>query len=256
MGAISATTATDGDLVVRTNVELSKSLWQACAAFGIPFIYASSAAVYGDGGQGFSDSHDIGVLRALRPMNLYGWSKWLFDAWVLRSLARGEKAPPYWSGLRFFNVYGPNEYHKGSMQSLVSKIIAGHRQRQSLKLFKSHRDGIADGEQKRDFIHVDDVVAIMLWLHAREKTGGILNAGTGIARSFLDLATATMLAAGERPDIAFVDMPEEIRETYQYYTCADVTRLRQLGYAAPFMTLEAGVSAYVRDYLLQNDPFR
>jgi ADP-L-glycero-D-manno-heptose 6-epimerase len=256
MGAISATTATDGDLVVRTNFELSKSLWQACAAHGIPFIYASSAAVYGDGGRGFADSNDIAALRGLRPMNLYGWSKWLFDAWVLRSLARGEPAPPYWAGLRFFNVFGPNEYHKGSMQSLVPKLIADHRKGVRPRLFKSHRSGIGDGEQARDFICVDDVVSVMLWLHARERTGGILNLGTGTARTFRDLATAAIRAAGREPDIEYIDMPAELRNAYQYYTCADMTRLRQLGYEKPFTPLEDGVSAYVRDFLLQDDPFR
>ncbi len=255
MGAISSTTATDGDLVVRTNVELSMALWRACARFGIPFIYASSAATYGDGAQGFLDSNDIETLRALRPLNLYGWSKWLFDSWVLRSVARGDAAPPAWAGLRFFNVFGPNEYHKGSMQSLVSKIIAGHKPGQPVVLFKSHRDGIAHGDQRRDFIYVDDVVSVMLWLKETGKTAGILNLGTGVARSFHDLAVAAVRAAGEEPKIEYVDMPESIRGAYQYYTCADMTRLRRLGYNQDFTDLETGVHAYVSDYLLHEDPY-
>jgi len=255
MGAISSTTATDGDLVVRTNVELSMALWRACARFGIPFIYASSAATYGDGAQGFLDSNDIETLRALRPLNLYGWSKWLFDSWVLRSVARGDAAPPAWAGLRFFNVFGPNEYHKGSMQSLVSKIIAGHKPGQPVVLFKSHRDGIAHGDQRRDFIYVDDVVSVMLWLKETGKTAGILNLGTGVARSFHDLAVAAVRAAGEEPKIEYVDMPESIRGAYQYYTCADMTRLRRLGYNQDFTDLETGVHAYVSGYLLHEDPY-
>jgi len=256
MGAISSTTATDGDLVVRTNVDLSMALWRACARFGIPFIYASSAATYGDGAQGFLDSNDIDTLRALRPLNLYGWSKWLFDSWVLRSVARGDAAPPAWAGLRFFNVFGPNEYHKGSMQSLVSKIIAGHKPGQPVVLFKSHRDGIAHGDQRRDFIYVDDVVSVMLWLKESGKTAGILNLGTGVARSFHDLAVAAVRATGEEPKIDYVDMPESIRSAYQYYTCADMTRLRRLGYNQDFTDLETGVHTYVTSYLLHEDPYR
>jgi len=256
MGAISATTATDGDLVVRTNFDLSVALWQAAARHRIPFIYASSAAVYGDGALGFEERNDIDSLRLLRPLNLYGWSKWLFDVWVLRSVADGDRAPPVWAGVRFFNVFGPNEYHKGSMQSLVSKIIANHRLGRPLQLFKSHRAGIADGDQRRDFIHVDDVVSVMLWLRQRDRPAGILNLGTGVARSFADLATATIRGAGQEPVIDYVDMPEQIRDAYQYYTCADMTRLRNCGYDGAFADLETSVASYVKTYLLRDDPYR
>jgi ADP-L-glycero-D-manno-heptose 6-epimerase len=256
MGAISSTTATDGDLMVSNNFHFSRALWQACARFQIPLIYASSAATYGNGDSSFDDDNSIEHLATLRPLNLYGWSKWLFDSWVIKAIARGEPAPPSWAGLRFFNVYGPNEYHKGAMQSLVSKIIAGHTPGAPVSLFKSYRDGIAHGQQMRDFIHVDDVVAVMLWLRRRNQAAGILNLGTGTARSFHDLATSAIEAAGETPDIRYIEMPEAIRPAYQYYTQADMRRLRDCGYDRPFIPLEAGVRTYVQDYLLAEDPYR
>jgi ADP-L-glycero-D-manno-heptose 6-epimerase len=256
MGAISSTTATDGDLVLSTNFAFSVSLWRACARHRLAFIYASSASTYGDGAEGFDDSNTLSDLRALRPLNLYGWSKWLFDGWVLKSADRGEAAPPVWAGLRFFNVYGPNEYHKGAMQSLVAKIVTGHRPGEPVQLFRSHREGFADGEQLRDFIHVDDVVAVMLWLATLGTPSGILNLGTGIPRSFHDLAATAIRACGEEPQIEFIDMPESIREQYQYYTCADMSRLRALGYNQPFTGLEAGVTGYVQTYLRAADPYR
>ena len=256
MGAISSTTATDGDAVVQTNFALSASLWRACAAHGIGFIYASSAATYGAGERGFGDDNDLASMRRLRPLNLYGWSKWLFDCWVMHALGRGDPAPPAWAGLRFFNVYGPNEYHKGAMQSLVAKIIDGHRPGQPVKLFKSYRQDIADGQQSRDFLHVDDAVAVMMWLKGLPSPAGVLNIGTGTARPFADLASAAVRAAGEEPVIEFVDMPEEIQANYQYYTCADMRRLRALGYAEDFTPLEEGVRRYVQAYLLGGDRFR
>jgi ADP-L-glycero-D-manno-heptose 6-epimerase len=256
MGAISATTATDGDLVVRTNFTFSRALWRACASHGVPFIYASSAATYGNGEHGFGDDNSLDRMRALRPLNLYGWSKWLFDCWVINTITRGEPAPPFWAGLRFFNVFGPNEYHKGAMQSLVSKIIAAHRPGAPVKLFKSYREGVTHGQQSRDFISVDDVVAVMLWLRTLGRPTGILNLGTGVARSFQDLAVAAIRAAGDEPRIEYVDMPESIRPAYQYYTCADMSRVRALGYNASFTPLESAVSHYVTQYLLAADPYR
>jgi ADP-L-glycero-D-manno-heptose 6-epimerase len=256
MGAISDTTASDGDLVVQTNFAFSVALWQACAAHGISFIYASSAATYGNGEAGFDDTNTLDHLRTLKPMNLYGWSKWLFDSWVLKAVDRQEPEPPMWAGLRFFNVFGPNEYHKGAMQSLVSKIVSGHKPGQSVTLFKSHREGISHGQQLRDFVYVDDVVAVMLWLWERGKTAGILNLGTGTARSFYDLAAAAIRACGEEPQIDYVDMPESIRSAYQYYTCANMGRLHALGYNQPFTPLEQAVGEYVVRYLRADDPFR
>ena len=254
LGAISETTATDADLVVQRNFKFSVMLWNACARHKIALIYASSAATYGDGEQGFEDSNELEQIKKLRPLNLYGWSKWLFDCWVLDTHLH--RAPPVWAGLRFFNVYGPNEYHKGAMQSLVSKIVAAHVPGGSVKLFKSYKEGFADGEQLRDFIHVDDVVAVMLWLAGRDMPGGILNVGTGTARSFADLAKAAVLACDDVPHIEFVEMPDSIRPAYQYYTQADMRRLRALGYNAPFRTLEDGVTSYVRDYLRGPDKYR
>ncbi len=254
LGAISETTATDGDLILERNFHFSKMLWEACAELGIPFIYASSAATYGDGEQGFTDSNALADCASLRPLNLYGWSKWLFDCWVLE---HGIKAAPLvWAGLRFFNVYGPNEYHKGAMQSLVSKIVAAHQPGQPVKLFKSHKDGFADGKQLRDFVYVDDVVHVMLWLGAHNRPGGIVNVGTGSARSFADLARAAVRACGDEPKLEFIDMPPSIRPAYQYYTCADMNRLRGLGYNRDFTSLEAGVTEYVQSYLLAADRFR
>ena len=254
LGAISETTAVDGDLVVQQNFRTSVDLWKACARHGIPFIFASSAATYGDGDLGFEDSNDLDAISKLRPLNLYGWSKWLFDCWVLRHGVKA--APKVWAGLRFFNVYGPNEYHKGAMQSLVSKIVAAHRPGEAVKLFKSYKDGFADGEQLRDFIWVDGVVSVMLWLGARSEPGGILNVGTGTARSFADLARAAVLACDDTPRIEFIEMPESIRPAYQYYTCADMRRLRALGYNHGFTSLEDGVTRYVRDYLRAADKYR
>jgi ADP-L-glycero-D-manno-heptose 6-epimerase len=254
LGAISETTASDADLIVQRNFKFSVMLWNACTRHGITFIYASSAATYGDGALGFEDSNEPDEISKLRPLNLYGWSKWLFDCWVLDNHAH--KAPPVWAGLRFFNVYGPNEYHKGAMQSLVSKIVAAHTPGGTVKLFKSYKDGFADGEQLRDFIHVDDVVSVMLWLAALGRPGGILNVGTGTARSFADLAKTAVLACGDTPVIEFVDMPESIRPAYQYYTCADMRRLRALGYNQDFRTLEDGVTSYVQDFLRAADKYR
>jgi ADP-L-glycero-D-manno-heptose 6-epimerase len=256
MGAISDTTASDGDLVVRTNFALSVELWRAGARHGIPLIYASSAAAYGNGEAGFDDVDTLEHMKRLRPLNLYGWSKWLFDCWVLKGVARRDPAPPAWAGLRFFNVFGPNEYHKGAMRSLVCKIAETYRPGEPVRLFRSHREGIADGEQKRDFIAVDDVVAVMLWLRSRTEPAGILNVGTGRARSFLDLAAATVRAHGEAPEIEFFDMPETMRGAYQYYTCAEIGRLRALGYNKDFTPLETAVTAYVREYLTAPDPYR
>lgn len=256
LGAISATTATDGDLVLKRNFDCSVAWWRFCARHGIPLIYASSAAVYGDGAYGFIDANDQEAHRRLRPMNLYGWSKWLFDGWVLASAGRGEPAPPVWAGLRFFNVYGPNEYHKGAMQSLVAKIVTGHVPGQPVRLFKSHKEGFADGMQLRDFIHVDDVVAVMLWARGAGRPVGLLNVGTGAARSFLDLATSAIRACDEEPVIEYIDMPEQIRPAYQYFTQAYTARLRGLGYNADFIALEDGVSRYVRGFLLADDRFR
>lgn len=256
MGAISATTATDGDVVAATNLALPLRLWAACAAQGVSFIYASSAATYGDGSLGFEDDMRPAALAALRPLNLYGWSKLAFDRRVADMLARGLPAPPQWAGLRFFNVYGPNEYHKGRMASVLFHKFHEVQGGAPARLFRSDRAGIADGAQQRDFVHVDDCVAVMLWLLDNPQVSGLFNLGSGRARSFLELVQAMFAAMGEAPRVEFVDMPADLRGKYQYFTEAPLERLREAGFTAPMTTLEDGVGRYVRDFLLRDDPHR
>jgi ADP-L-glycero-D-manno-heptose 6-epimerase len=256
MGAISATTATDGDLVFDTNFRQSVRLLDWCAATGTPFIYASSAATYGDGAQGFVDFQSVGELRALRPMNLYGWSKHQFDLTVATRLARGERMPPQWAGLKFFNAFGPNEYHKGAMMSVLTKMFNDIRAGRPVRLFKSHREAIADGDQRRDFIWVEDCARVVQWLMANQAVSGLFNVGTGRARSFHDFILAAYAALGTKPNIEFVPMPEEIRGTYQYFTEADPAKLRAAGYDGGFTPLEDAVTAYVTRYLTAADRYR
>jgi ADP-L-glycero-D-manno-heptose 6-epimerase len=256
LGAISETTATDGDLVIETNFRLSMRLFDWCTAHATPFIYASSAATYGDGAQGFSDDPSISALKMLRPMNLYGWSKHLFDMAVAERVARAEKLPPQWAGLKFFNVFGPNEYHKGAMMSVLARRFDDVRGGRPVQLFKSHREGIADGDQQRDFIYVDDAVRVMMWLLATPSVSGIFNVGTGKARSFKDLMLSAYTALGAAPNIQFIDMPESIRGSYQYFTQSDVDRLRRAGYNGGFTALEDAVDAYVKGFLDSADRFR
>jgi ADP-L-glycero-D-manno-heptose 6-epimerase len=256
MGAISDTTATDGDLVMENNFRLSLRLLDWCTQTQTPFIYASSAATYGEGEQGFTDDWSLSALRQLRPMNLYGWSKHLFDLALVDRVVKKQKLPPHWAGLKFFNVYGPNEYHKGAMASVLSKVFAGAKAGQPVKLFKSHRDGIGDGEQRRDFIYIDDVVAVVRWLIDTPKVNGIFNVGTGKAESFRDMIAAMFTALGRPPNIDYVDMPEAIRGQYQYFTKAHVENLRRAGCNAGFTPLEKAVGQYVTGYLDQADKYR
>lgn len=256
LGAISETTATDGDLVIETNFRFSMRLLDWCTANAVPLIYASSAATYGDGAEGFDDDASLPALKKLRPMNLYGWSKQLFDLVVAERVARAEKLPPQWAGLKFFNVFGPNEYHKGTMMSVLARRFDDVKAGRVVQLFKSHRDGIADGDQRRDFIYVDDVVRVILWLLATPAVSGLFNVGTGKARSFRELMLAAYAALGTRPNIDYVDMPEQIRGSYQYFTESKVDRLHRAGYNGGFTTLEDAVKAYVGDYLDRPDRFR
>jgi ADP-L-glycero-D-manno-heptose 6-epimerase len=256
MGAISSTTEADVDLLMENNFGLSLRLFEWCAASRTPFIYASSAATYGDGSAGFADDWSSAGLARLKPLNPYGFSKHLFDQAVIERVARKDKVPPQWAGLKFFNVFGPNEYHKGDMMSLVAKRFDDAKAGAPIRLFKSHRAGIADGEQKRDFIYVDDAVAVVRWLIETPGVSGIFNVGTGRARSFRDLMTAMFAALGMAPNIAYVDMPEAIRHSYQYFTQADMGNLRRAGFAAEFLTLEQGVKTYVSRYLDRADRFR
>jgi ADP-L-glycero-D-manno-heptose 6-epimerase len=255
-GAISSTTATDADVVIETNFRLSLRLLEWCAATRTPFIYASSAATYGDGEAGFSDDCSLAALKRLKPMNLYGWSKHLFDLAVVERAARKDKLPPQWVGLKFFNVFGPNEYHKGEMMSLVAKRFPEAGAGRPVRLFKSYRTGIGDGEQKRDFIYVDDAVSVVHWLLETPSVSGIFNVGTGKARSFHDLITAMFAALGREPIIEYIDMPESIRGSYQYFTQAEMENLRRAGFNAAFGTLEQGVTRYVKSYLDRPERYR
>ena len=254
LGAISATTFTDADEIIAKNLNYSIALWRWCAAAKRPLIYASSAATYGDGTAGFDDAGGIDAFKRLRPMNLYGWSKHAFDLWALRQAVAGA-APPHWAGLKFFNVFGPNEYHKGDMMSLVAKNYRKVAAGETIRLFKSHRPDYRDGEQRRDFVYAKDCVAAMLWLWRQGRDSGIYNIGSGEARSFLDLMNALGTACGRAPNIEFVDIPPEIRPNYQYFTEATLTRLRQAGYNAPFTPLEAAVTDLVTHHLAQSDPY-
>ena len=256
MGAISATTETDGDLVMRTNFCLSLKLLDWCTKTRTPFIYASSAATYGDGAEGFADDASSEGLAQLRPMNLYGWSKHLFDQTLAARAAKQTKLPPQWAGLKFFNVFGPNEYHKGEMMSLIAKRFDEAKAGHPVRLFKSHRDGVADGDQRRDFIYVEDAVAVVRWLLDTPQVSGIFNVGTGVARSFRDMIVAMFATLGRAPNIEYVDMPPSIRNSYQYFTQASVDRLRQAGYNAGFMPLEGAVKRYVGGFLDQPDRYR
>ena len=255
MGADSSTTATDGDHVVATNFRLSTRLWDWCASTGTPFVYASSAATYGDGALGFDDDGAPEALARLRPLNLYGWSKHLFDRWAVARAAEGH-APPQWAGLKFFNVFGPNEGHKGDMRSLVAKTARRVAAGDAIPLFRSHRDGIADGEQRRDFVSVKDCGAAVLWLLDHPEVSGLFNLGTGRARSFNALIRAVGAALDVDARVVYVDMPEAIRGQYQYFTEGRMERLRAAGFARPFASLESAVADYVCNHLMAADEYR
>ena len=255
MGANSSTTAIDGDAILLSNFRTSKTLWEWCARTRTPLIYASSAATYGDGALGFKDDQSLEALDDLRPLNLYGWSKHAFDKWAVAQ-SEAKNAPPQWCGLKFFNVYGPNESHKGDMRSLVSKNTPPIAQGQVIKLFKSHRSDFRDGQQLRDFVYVKDCTRVMLWLATQPKISGLFNLGTGQARSFVDLVNAIGTALAQPVDVEFVDMPESIRANYQYFTQADMGKLASVGYTEPFFSLEAGVTDYVQKYLVRPDIYR
>ena len=256
MGAISTTTETDADLIIRSNFTLTQQLWRICTEAQIPFIYASSAATYGDGALGFDDDETLPHLNSLRPLNPYGWSKALFDRWAAREQEAGRPTPPQHVGLKFFNVYGPNEYHKGGQKSVVAHIFPDVKADRAVRLFKSYRPDYADGWQLRDFVWVGDVVNVILWMLEHREVSGLFNVGTGEARSFHDLAAATWAALGKEPQIVYVDMPETLRDKYQYFTQANLSKLRAVGYTAPMTSLEDGVRQYVQGYLNCDDMYR
>jgi len=246
IGARTDTTETDVELFNRLNLDYTKSIWNICTEFGLPLVYASSAATYGLGEQGYDD--DESKIPKLKPLNPYGDSKNDFDIWALKQ----EKKPYFWAGLKFFNVYGPNEYHKGRMASVIFHTFNQIKKTGAMKLFQSHNPDFKDGEQMRDFVYIKDVVNVLYFLMHHRKDSGIYNLGTGKARTFLDLATQTFHAMNSPVSISFVPTPEDIREKYQYFTEASMAKLRSIGYSLDFYSLEAGVEDYVKNYLLPN----
>jgi len=256
LGASSSTTETDADFIIASNFTLSQFLWDWCAAHGVRLIYASSAATYGDGAAGFDDDASPIALARLKPLNPYGWSKHLFDRRVARLVSTGGPLPPQWAGLKFFNVYGPNEYHKAGQMSVVAQIFPRAAKGETCTLFRSHRPDVPDGGQRRDFVYVRDCVDEMLWLYDHPAVSGLFNAGTGQARSFADLAAAVYRALGKAPRIQYIDTPVAIRDKYQYFTEARMERAKAAGYANRPTSLEDGVRDYVQTYLAAADRYR
>ena len=244
LGARTDTTTSDKALLQRLNTNYTKALWKRCGQYQIPFVYASSAATYGKGENGYED--DEAIIPKLKPLNLYGVSKNEFDKWALQQ----KEKPFFWAGLKFFNVYGPNEYHKGRMASVIWHTFNQLQATGKMKLFRSHHPNFEDGKQKRDFIYVKDVVKVCYFLMHHRKHSGIYNLGTGQARTFLDLTRAVFKALKKEEYIEFIDIPKDIREQYQYFTEAKMDKLRNIGYEKSFTALEEGVGEYVKDYLL------
>ena len=257
MGAISTTTEKDVDLIVRSNIRLTWDLWEFCRDFGKRFIFASSAATYGAGENGFEDDASPEYLNRLRPLNPYGWSKAFIDRKIADIVAAGGngKMPCQFTGLKFFNVYGPNEYHKGGQKSVVAHIFPRVQNDETVQLFKSYKPEYENGGQLRDFVWVADIVSVILWLLEHPHVSGLFNIGSGEARSFADLARAVWKAMNKMPKIEYIDMPEGLRQQYQYYTQANIKKLREAGYTNPMTALEDGIEIYVRDFLNQDDRY-
>ncbi|MAX78815.1 MAG: ADP-glyceromanno-heptose 6-epimerase [Crocinitomicaceae bacterium] len=245
IGARTDTTEFDQSIFDELNLNYTKKLWNQCVEYGLPLVYASSAATYGLGEHGYEDNHEI--VDKLKPLNPYGDSKNDFDKWALKQ----EKQPFFWAGLKFFNVYGPNEYHKGRMASVIWHTFNQINATGGMKLFQSHNPEYKDGEQMRDFVFVKDVVEVMCFLMKHRKDSGLYNLGSGKARTFLDLATLTFKAMGKEPNISFIPTPEDIRDKYQYFTEANMAKLKNIGYSKPFHSLEEGVTDYVKNYLME-----
>lgn len=243
LGARTDTIGQDPEIYQQLNLIYSQRLWNICSEIQVPLLYASSAATYGNGELGFSDSHRN--IANLRPLNLYGWSKHDFDVWALKQT----RTPSFWAGLKFFNVYGPNEYHKGRMASVVLHTFQTINQTGAMKLFRSHHKDYKDGEQSRDFIYVDDIAEVMMYFMENRVKSGIYNVGTGKARSFFDLASSVFHSMKMNPEISFIDTPVDLRGRYQYFTEAEIQKLRNVGYVKPFTELEEGVDRYVGEYL-------
>lgn len=246
LGARTDTTEFNKAVFDELNVRSSQQVWERCAQYAIPLVYASSAATYGDGSLGYGDTDD-GLPFRLKPLNPYGESKNDFDKWALQQAAK----PFFWAGLKFFNVYGPNEYHKGRMASVVFHAFRQIQSTGSMKLFRSHRPDYADGGQLRDFVYVKDVCEVCIFLMEQRKHSGLYNLGSGTARTFLDLARNVFKAMGKPEQIAFIDTPADIRDKYQYFTEAEMGKLRSIGYNKPFHTLEEGIADYVNGYLVK-----
>ena len=255
LGAVSSTLESDADLVVETNLTLSQQIWLTCTEQGVPLVYASSAATYGDGAEGFDDDGSVEALAALGPLNVYGWSKHLFDRWVARELIEGRPHPPQWAGLKFFNVYGPNEYHKGPMRSVVAKAYPTAATGKPVTLFRSANPDYPHGGQMRDFVYVRDCVDVMVWLRDHPNVNGLFNVGTGWARTWMELVSTLYTSVGRDLTVAWKDPPAELRGRYQYFTQAQMGRLRAAGYDRPFTSVEDGVKDYVERYLATDDPF-
>lgn len=243
IGARTDTAEFDKNVFDKLNLNYTKSIWQICARKNIPLVYASSAATYGLGEHGYDDRHDI--VDKLQPLNAYGESKNEFDKWALKQNLQ----PPFWAGMKFFNVYGPNEYHKGRMASVIFHAYHQIRKNGHVKLFRSHKPEYKDGEQLRDFVYIKDVVDVLYFMMQKHPESGLYNLGTGKARTFLDLAKATFRGLDKSPDIRFIDTPEDIRDKYQYFTEANIKKLKNAGYDKPFHSLETGIEDYVRNYL-------
>ena len=243
IGARTDTAESDKRVFDKLNLGYSRLVWNCCVKYDIPLIYASSAATYGLGENGFKDDHEM--VDKLKPLNLYGESKNEFDKWVLKQ----ETIPPYWTGIKFFNVYGPNEYHKGRMASVVLHAYDQLSKTGKIKLFRSHNAGYKDGEQKRDFIYIKDILDVLYFLMNNKKESGIYNLGTGTARTFLDLAENIFKATVKEKNIEFIDTPEDIRDKYQYFTEDEMNKLRSAGYSKKFTTIESGIEEYINNYL-------
>ena len=249
IGARTDTTEFNKEIFDELNVNYTKSIWSTCTENNIPLVYASSAATYGGGEQGYADNH--AAISSLHPLNPYGWSKQEFDIWALQQT----NTPPQWQGLKFFNVYGPNEYHKARMASVIFHAFHQINNTGKVKLFRSHRPDFKDGWQLRDFIYVKDLVNVCVFLMQNKVQSGIYNLGTGQARSFYDLADSTFKAMDKQTEIEYVDIPADIRDKYQYFTEADMSKLIAQGYTTPFTSLEEGVRDYVSNYLSKNSVY-
>ena len=251
MGAISSTTEKNFKIIYKNNTIFSRNIWNWCTENKVKLIYASSAATYGDGSNGFSDYNT----NPLKPLNYYGWSKYFFDKYAIKQ-SLYKKSPPQWIGLKFFNVYGPNEYHKGKMQSVVKNSLAQIQSVNYVKLFKSYNIKFKNGQQIRDFIYVNDCISVIIWFMKNQKISGIYNCGTGEGRTFEDLVKAVFKTIKISPKIKYIDMPNDIKKQYQYYTKAEMTKLKNIGYDIPFTSLEDGVEDYLKNYLLTNNIYK